>query len=76
MWVEEAVFSFGIARMGTPAEGLPQRRLWFGEIRLRGALITVTFILYGEAALAVTCCAELGQLGPRRNRRVSPSAGR
>ena len=49
--------------MGTPAEGLPQRRLWFGEIRLRGALIAVTFILYGEAALAMTFGHLLPELG-------------
>lgn len=58
-----AVLSFGIARMGVAAEALPQRQLWVGEAKYLGAILTVTLMLYGEAALAVTCRHLLSELG-------------
>jgi hypothetical protein len=62
-----AVLSFGIAKMGVAAEGLP-RQWWVGEVKYLGAIHTVTLKVYGEAALVVTCprlLSELGQLGRR-----------
>ena len=50
-----AVLSFGIARMEWAAGELPRMQSWVGEIRSGGTLLTVTLMLYGEAALAVTC---------------------
>ena len=47
---------------------------WRSEVT--GRIITVVLTLYCEVGLAVVCCAELDQLGPPRNCRVSPSAGR
>jgi hypothetical protein len=54
------VFSFGIARMGAAAERLPQRQSWVGELRSRGAIITVTLMLYGEAVLTGVCTSLAG----------------
>ena len=58
------MLSFGIARMmGAAAEGLSQRKWWVGELKSRGAILTVTLMLFGEAALTVTCRHLLSELG-------------
>jgi hypothetical protein len=57
------MLSFGIAKMFVPAERLPQKQSWVGELRSRGALITVTLVLYGEAALTVVSSHLLSELG-------------
>jgi hypothetical protein len=57
------MLSFGIAKMFVPAERLPQKQTWVGLLRSRGALITVTFVLYGEAALTVVSSHLLSELG-------------
>jgi hypothetical protein len=49
--------------MGAVAEGLPQRQSWVGELRSRGAILTVTLILYGEAVLTVACSHFQPELG-------------
>jgi hypothetical protein len=58
------VLSFGITKMmGAAAEGLSQRQWWIGEVKSRGALLTVKLMLFGEAALTVTCRHLLSELG-------------
>jgi hypothetical protein len=47
--------SFGIAQIGVNPEWLPQRQSWVGEVRSDGPALTVTLMLYGEAALTVAC---------------------
>jgi hypothetical protein len=57
------MLSFGIAKMFVPAERLPQKQSWVGELRSRGMIITVTLMLYGEAGLTVACTHLLSELG-------------
>jgi hypothetical protein len=57
--------------MGAVAEGLPQRQSWVGEVKYLGAILTVTLMLYGEAALAVTCRHLLSE--PSRGERQEKS---
>jgi len=58
------VLSFGITKMmGAAAEELAQKQWWVGKIKSRGALLTVTLMLFGEAALTVTCRHLLSELG-------------
>ena len=57
------MLSFGSARMGAATEQLPRRQSWVGELRSRGAILTVTVTLYGEAGLAVACKHLLSELG-------------
>jgi hypothetical protein len=56
------VRSFRIARMGVDQEPLPQRQFWVGKLTYRGALLTVTLTLFGEAALSVVCTHLLPEL--------------
>jgi len=57
------VLSFGIARMWVDPERLPRRQFWVGELRSRGAILTVTLTLFGEAGLTVACNHLLSELG-------------
>jgi hypothetical protein len=57
------VISFGSARIGAAAEGLPKMQSWVGEIRSGGAILTVTLMLYGEAGLTVACRHLQSELG-------------
>jgi hypothetical protein len=57
------MLSFEMARMWAPGEQAPQRQSWVGELRSQGATITVTLMLYGEAALTVACRHHLSELG-------------
>ena len=54
-FVGGAVLSVGIAKIEVAAERLPRMQSWVGEIRSGRTVLTVTLMLYGEAALAVTC---------------------
>ena len=49
------MLSFGIARIEAAAERLPRMQSSVVEIRSEGTVLTVTLMLFGEAALAVTC---------------------
>ena len=42
-----------IARMYVLLDPLPRAQSWVGEVGYRNAAITVTLMLYGEAALSV-----------------------
>ena len=57
------MLSFGIARMEVAAERLPRMQSCVVEIRSEGTVLTVTLMLYGEAALAVNCRHLLSELG-------------
>jgi hypothetical protein len=48
--------------MGVDQEPLPQRQFWVGKLTYRGALLTVTLTLFGEAALSVVCTHLLPEL--------------
>jgi len=68
------MLSFEMARMWASGEQVPQRQSWVGELRSQGATITVTLMLYGEAALTVACRHLLSELDwcgrpPGRSRR-------
>jgi hypothetical protein len=49
------VVRFGIVRMSVDPEWLPQMQSWVGKLRSRGAILTLTLMFYGEAALTVVC---------------------
>jgi hypothetical protein len=61
--VEGAVVSFGIVRLSPDTKWLPQRQFWVGKLRSRGAILTVSLMFYGEAALTVVCSYPLPELG-------------
>ena len=41
--------------MSVDPEWLPQMQSWVGKLRSRGAILTLTLMFYGEAALTVVC---------------------
>jgi hypothetical protein len=55
--------SFGSASVGTTAEQLPHLHWWVGKMSSGGIKLIVTLMLYGEAALVVTCRHLLSELG-------------
>jgi hypothetical protein len=55
--------SFGSATIGATAEQLPPMHWWVGKMRSGGNALIVTLMLYGEAALVVTCRDLLSGLG-------------
>ena len=55
--------SFGSATIGATAEQLPPMHWWVGKMGSRGNALIVTLMLYGEAALVVTCRDLLSGLG-------------
>ena len=57
------MLSFGMARMEAASERLPRMQSWVGEVRSGGAVLTVTVVLYGEAALTVTCSHLTSEFG-------------
>jgi hypothetical protein len=61
--VVRAVVSFGIVRLSPDTKWLPQRQFWVGKLRSRGAILTVSLMFYGEAALTVVCSYPLPELG-------------
>src|SRR5262249_39304510 len=50
-----AVLSFGIARIEATEGRLPRMQSWGGQVGSWGVILTVSVMVYGEAALAVTC---------------------
>ena len=55
--------SFGSARIGVAAEWLRRRQSWVGKLESRNGLVIVAVVLYGGAALTVTCQRLLSELG-------------
>ena len=55
--------SFGSASVGTIAKQLPHMHWWVGKMSSRGIKLILTIMLYGEAALVVTCRDLLSGLG-------------
>ena len=55
--------SFGSATIGATAEQLPPMHWWVGKMSSGGVKLILTIMLYGEAALVVTCRDLLSGLG-------------
>jgi hypothetical protein len=49
--------------MSIVAERLSQRQSWVGELKSPGMIITVTLVLYGEAAVSLACNFLMSEYG-------------